>query len=161
MARLNAERTRHHEQPVPFFCPLDLISKQRDEISPVANLVMEPGVSNSQITRFIDWLEHTDILDNLKAYQIELDPTGVMKTNSGDEKLLAAMTLRDCTVYVKCTSRDPGEWEARLGDLDLKSKAKIPYWQDVENSLIEEGWYEGIETVGNRQALICRLSRGT
>lgn len=35
--------------------------------------------------------------------------------------------------------------EIRLGDLDLKTGAggKAQYWLDIENRLINEGWYSG------------------
>ena len=31
--------------------------------------------------------------------------------------------------------------EARLGDLDVKSEAKLESWTALEKSLIDEGWY--------------------
>ena len=90
---------------------------------------------------------------------MDLDQTGVLEGDPNDEKLLAAMTLRDCTVFVKVTDADPREWEARIGDLDLKSRDKIGYWRGVERDLIEEGWYKGSERDEDRQPIVCRLSR--
>jgi inositol-pentakisphosphate 2-kinase len=159
MARINAQRARNREQPMASFCPLDLTSKQPEKVYHVASLIMQPGARDSQINRFTQWLEQTDILDNLKARQIDLDSVGVMNGDVNDERLLAAMTLRDCTVFVKSTSADPGEWEARIGDLDLKSKDKIGYWRAIEKQLIDEGWYQGSETRESRQPLLCRLNR--
>ncbi|KAG0650402.1 hypothetical protein D0Z07_3478 [Hyphodiscus hymeniophilus] len=159
MARINAERARKKEPPMTFYCPLDLTSRKDEGMNHVASLIVQSGVSNCQIKRFAQWLENTDILDNLKARQIELDQIGVLRGDVNDERLLAAMTLRDCTVFVKCTSADNREWEARIGDLDLKSKDKINYWRGIEWSLIEEGWYEGLEDYNDRQPLVCRLSR--
>jgi inositol-pentakisphosphate 2-kinase len=38
--------------------------------------------------------------------------------------------------------------EVRLADLDLKTAAggKARYWLDIENQLIQEGWYAGMRS---------------
>ena len=48
--------------------------------------------------------------------------------------------------------------EARIGDLDLKSKDKRQYWVNTEKTLIDEGWYTGTEAQEYRQPLTCQLS---
>lgn len=158
MARINAERARKGEEPLPFFCPLDLTSKNRQDILHVADLMMQPGASKRKVLRFAEWLAHTDIIENIKNAQMELDQVGVMEGDINDEKLLCAMTLRDCSVFVKTSPADPSEWEAKVGDLDLKSKDKLEYWRSVERPLIEEGWYEGTEE--DSQPTTCNLSPG-
>ena len=78
-----------------------------------------------------------------------------------DEDFLLAMTLRDCTVFVRFPSEGRSEEvEARLGDLDLKSREKKEYWRRSELELIEDGWYGGKESEEIRQPLVCQLSRG-
>jgi inositol-pentakisphosphate 2-kinase len=89
---------------------------------------------------------------------MELDQVGVMVGSASDENLLAAMTLRDCTMYIKCTTADPKGWVAKIGDLDLKMGTKLAYWRTIEKSLIDEGWYEGTENGDKRQLLDCHLS---
>ena len=159
MARTNAERARNRKPPMASPCPLDLTSEKSEDIHHAARLLLQPGASDYQINRFAQWLGDTDLLDQLKARQVALDAVGVIDGDADDERLLAAMTLRDCTVFVKSTSANPREWEARIGDLDLKSRDKIDYWRGVERQLIDEGWYQGAENGENRQPLVCRLSR--
>lgn len=158
MARINAHRARESLEPNPFFCPLDLTSKNRQEILHVADLLMQPHVNEQDVLRMAEWLERTTILENLKKCQQELDKVGVMEGDVDDEKFLCAMTLRDCTVFVRTSRADAGEWDARIGDLDLKSKEKLEYWRGVERTLIEEGWYEGTEKDEDWQPRVCQLS---
>lgn len=91
-----------------------------------------------------------------------MDHKGVLDADVDDPNILVAMTLRDCTVFVRFPedpSRDEWDIEARLGDLDLKSKGKEQYWKSVETALIQEGWYEGKESREFAQPLTCHISR--
>ena len=122
--------------------------------------------------RFNAWLSSNTLLPGLREMQMTLDKIGVLKNDKNDEKFRAAMTLRDCTVFVRFRlgavdeltadfdrdgAVDHGT-EARLGDLDLKSPDKAQYWKDTENALIGEGWYTGTEKDESRQPLTCQLS---
>lgn len=163
MARINAEFARDelmaHMVPLQFFCPLDLTSKNPQDLMHVAYILLQPGASQTKVVRLATWLNVTDILDNIKTRQMELDQVGVMAGDANDEKLRCAMTLRDCTVFVKTTpTDDPATWEAKMGDLDLKSGAKMDYWRSVEKPLIEEGWYEGKEKDEDKQPNFCHLN---
>jgi inositol-pentakisphosphate 2-kinase len=122
--------------------------------------------------RFDAWLSKNTLLPRLRQMQMSLDPVGVLRNDKSNEKFRAAMTLRDCTVFVRfCSTSNSGSSaefvpdragdrrvEARLGDLDLKSPSKAQYWKDTENSLIDEGWYTGTEKKEDRQPLTCQLS---
>ena len=111
------------------------------------------------IERFAKWLETDQLLRQLRSYQVKLDQKGVLAGDVDDEDFLTAMTLRDCTLFVKFQPAESGgKVEARLGDLDLKSRVKKEYWQRSELELIEEGWYEGKESTDDRQPLVCQLS---
>jgi inositol-pentakisphosphate 2-kinase len=158
MARYNAQRAREGEGPLPFFCPLDLTSKNRHEILHVADILMQPGASGKKVLRFAEWLERTPILETIKKWQEAFDKVGVMEGDVKDERFLCAMTLRDCTVFVRTSPVDVSEWDSRIGDLDLKSKDKAEYWRSVERPLIEEGWYEGTEKDEDWQPIACQLS---
>jgi len=68
-----------------------------------------------------------------------------------------AMTLRDCTLFMKIPRDGEGEIGMRLGDLDLKSASKIPYWKSLERQLIDEGWYAGTEKVATSDTTKCML----
>lgn len=74
-------------------------------------------------------------------------------------ELCVAMTLRDCSLYIRMDR----EWrvvEARLGDLDYKSKGKYESWRKKERELSEEGWYCGEEREELKQEVDeCLLAR--
>lgn len=87
-----------------------------------------------------------------------LDLKGVLEADMEDKDFLTAMTLRDCTVFMRFSSeKEDATIEARIGDLDLKSSKKEHYWKNIERQLIEEGWYEGIEDTEDEQPLTCAL----
>lgn len=72
------------------------------------------------------------------------------------------MTLRDVTVYLRFSDadkRNPSAWEARLGDLDIKSADKGPAWKEKERELIEGGWYEATEGGVTGREVSCYLER--
>jgi inositol-pentakisphosphate 2-kinase len=118
------------------------------------------------------------MLNLIRELQKELDPHGILKiaplplTNySRDDseisqhvvqeailerhaplqRLSHAMTLRDCTVFIRIIRTDTGSCtiEAKLGDLDPKppEEEKVTKWAKDERSLVVDGHYEGIETV--------------
>lgn len=99
MARNNAESARKGEEPIRFFCPLYFSARNNGILCQrYAGLIMAPGTNKDKIDRFAKWLLTTDLLHNLHDRQVELDKVGVLEGDVNDEKLLAAMTLRDCTV---------------------------------------------------------------
>ncbi|KAF2004088.1 hypothetical protein P154DRAFT_560898 [Amniculicola lignicola CBS 123094] len=82
--------------------------------------------------------------------------------------LRLAMTLRDCSMFVRLTYT-PGAFppttskaetetetdssitvEAKLADLDFKSADKFEDWAEKERGLVEGGWYEGEEDDGGK-----------
>jgi inositol-pentakisphosphate 2-kinase len=73
------------------------------------------------------------------------DPIGVLTYDPSNELLLVAMTLRDCTLFLRLPEdeADDAQIEARLGDLDVKSPDKAPYWKQTEQELIDGGFYQG------------------
>ncbi|KAF2086335.1 hypothetical protein K490DRAFT_66887 [Saccharata proteae CBS 121410] len=84
------------------------------------------------------------LLTTLHNLQKRFDPGGILEmteTTPSDEFLLA-MTLRDCSLYVKVYQKDI---EARLGDLDPKvaKGGKLQQWQGIERRLLDESWYLG------------------
>ena len=157
---MNAERKRKGETIQKAFCPLDLVSKDPKDLLRVATILLHPEPSQANINRFARWLQTNQLLDRLRDEQYTLDRVGVMEADHTDEKFRAAMTLRDCTVFVRfpANAEADDQIEARLGDLDLKSPDKAQYWKDTERALVEEGWYTGTEKLEDRQTLTCRLS---
>ena len=88
------------------------------------------------------------LLGRLKALQAIHCHVGLQDFDAGaDDDISLAMTLRDCSVFVKIEAS--GEkveiLDVKLADLDLKStdRDKREKWINMERRLVEEGWYEG------------------
>jgi inositol-pentakisphosphate 2-kinase len=99
------------------------------------------------------------LLHQLRASQVDLDVHGVLKTTPDTIfQLCKAMTLRDCTFFLR---RSGDTVEARLGDLDLKQPERFTRWKTVEMKLIDGGWYTNTEHADHwKPEKICVLSRG-
>lgn len=137
-------------------CPLDLVSERKEDRQRAAR----KATRETQLADF--FADGAQLLfATLRDQQKFLDPRGVLGV-SGEEEvfdLCRAMTLRDCTLFVRA-----GEdgIEARLGDLDFKQPEKLGRWKEVERQLIDEGWYINGEAKSLRcEETICRLSRNT
>ena len=126
----------------------------------LAQILFPPEKRDEMFPRFKSWLSSNTLLPRLRQVQKELDPIGVLKNDKNNDMFRAAMTLRDCSVFVRfpANAGDDHLIEARIGDLDLKSPNKAQYWKDTENALINEGWYTGTENAEDRQPLTCQLS---
>ena len=144
----------------PSFCPLDLLEKDGINIAVCRIMGLDPRrrkeysePEKEMLGRIRDFLLKDPLLRRLRQLQINKDPNGVLKANVISPDFLAAMTLRDCTLYLKVgqTSID-----ARLGDLDLKTgEGKAEYWRSLERQLIEGRWYTAIENGGEN---LCQLA---
>lgn len=160
------------------WCPLDLLSRDEEVLRKVAGAILGPSVLERTKSQFVSWIRTTSLLTKLKDVQLLMDPNGVLAAKPGDEnaneKLRVAMTVRDCSVFVRLPDSSPvtgsgsaertrkgegeGEVEARMGDLDVKSPDKLAYWQETERVLIEEGWYAGTEKGGGGEN-VCSFGR--
>ncbi len=160
VARTNAERARNGEPLQKSFCPLDLITCTNEDSHRAAEALTWSGIHHETFFRLHEWIKDDSLLRHLRDLQELLDPIGVLENDKNDENFRAAMTLRDCTVFVRIA--DPDNYtdviEARIGDLDLKSPDKAEYWKETENALIDEGWYTGTEPVQYQQPMTCQLS---
>ncbi|KAF4618386.1 hypothetical protein G7Y89_g14918 [Cudoniella acicularis] len=157
-ARMKAIFAREypHLAPNKYFCPLDLVSEDRRAIALVASQ-MDSVPSKALILR--RWLESNTLLKRLRDAQRKLDPKGIFLSDPTTEDFCVAMTLRDCTVFLRLSGKGKeGHIEARLGDLDVKCPDKAEYWKATEQQLIDEGWYTGTEKAEDRQPLLCSLS---
>ncbi len=149
--------------PKPGLCPLNLMDK--DKITTAVCHILVPDLRQLQdyshtemdmLGRIRDFLLTDPLLRRLRQLQMSKDPNGILKTNVISPDFLAAMTLRDCTLYLKVGQTCI---DARLGDLDLKTgKGKAEYWRSLERQLINGGWYtatENGESVGEK---LCQLA---
>ncbi|KAI9828267.1 MAG: Inositol-pentakisphosphate 2-kinase [Phylliscum demangeonii] len=132
------------------------------------------------------YLHHHPLLQRLRQLQQTLDPLGILRlvdschlhsdsdsdshshsqlgppspAPSLPDAFLLAMTLRDCTFFIRARVQTGATgvtvaWEARLGDLDLKSPhaGKGAYWRALEDGLLRGGWYlDGGDGDGGRRA---------
>lgn len=147
----------------PDLCPLDLVDKDRIMTAVCRIMGLDPrrlqDYSSSEMEllgRVRDFLLKDPLLYRLRQLQMDKDPNGVLIVNAISQELLTAMTLRDCTLYLKVGHESI---DARLGDLDLKTgKGKAEYWRGLERQLIDGGWYTALEkekTVGEN---LCQLA---
>ncbi|KAK6429218.1 Inositol-pentakisphosphate 2-kinase [Oleoguttula sp. CCFEE 5521] len=135
-------------------CPLRLVSNVEHHGTEVAtSLTDDKTIANFLIG------DGRQLLVTLRSHQEMLDPLGALAVDDEDaiRNVCRAMTLRDCTLFIKSSS---GQIEARLGDLDLKLAEKLSYWKEVEGKLREEGWYKNGESEEVwAEETICVLSR--
>jgi len=135
-------------------CPLELVSERADDRRRAA-------VSMTTDRLIQDYLvdQGLPLLHTLREYQQLLDKKGTLSVSDADAifDLCKAMTLRDCTLFVK---RSGVNIEARLGDLDLKHPEKLSKWKTAEQDLIDGGWYTNTEAEGHWvRERICLLSQ--
>jgi inositol-pentakisphosphate 2-kinase len=91
-----------------------------------------------------------DLLQHLSKLQNTLDPRGVLcrpqeesKSILFDHNLRLAMTLRDCSLFIRVSYDASGVTDmiCKLGDLDFKSAEKLMDWKDKERQLLTKNSY--------------------
>lgn len=112
-AALVQQRTGVVESKIALFCPLDLVSRDRSRVESavrgILNLSKDPrGCTNELRSRLVDHLYQNRLLLRLKRLQEELDTVGIMRTAEISQPFLTAMTLRDCTMFLKVNSSARG-----------------------------------------------------
>ena len=145
------------------FCPLDLVNKDKITTAVCRIIGLDPrrlqdysGSQREMLGRIRDFLRKDPLLRRLRQLQMHKDPNGVLKAKAISPDFLAAMTLRDCTLYLKV---GPASIDARLGDLDLKTgKGKAEYWRESERLLIDGGWYTATEKGESAGENLCQLT---
>lgn len=174
---------------VPYICPLRFFRGDTAVITPFierkvrdacAGWENEPRESPTEqqvkaiVDSIVEWLvsgQGHALLATLRDIQLRHDEHGVTSpishTNPGPDLLPIAMTLRDCSLFIRAvynphpskpnpsnptpsataspqnssTSSPHPLIEAKLGDLDFKSAAKRKDWEAKEQSLRDGGWY--------------------
>jgi inositol-pentakisphosphate 2-kinase len=142
---------------VPF-CPLDLLYCREDDgaMDRVLCELQHHALSSPQRARLVDWLKTNKLLLKLRNEQCKLDPKEPLTTDMTSPRFAKAMTLRDCTLFLRIPL-DPSEpMDAKLGDLDRKDpKQKEDHWRNTEQELRAFGCYMGTEQP--RQRTDCSL----
>lgn len=92
------------------FCPLTLVEDNQEELA--ASLERLLGRSRGAPLNILDFVRQlrpyfqmTSLLKLLQDLQIRKDPKGILKTDPSDLDFVTAMTLRDCTLFLKVSIR--------------------------------------------------------
>jgi hypothetical protein len=104
-----------------------------------------------------------NILQHLALLQKQFDPNGVSSVVDGCHvvnnwiqplpammpqlaNLSTAMTMRDCTLFIRISKDSQKRWtvDAKLADLDPKGE-RLQKWYSDEMALNHSGWYTGEE----------------
>lgn len=88
------------------FCPLSLVSGNEMEIAAAATIILDLSKqvwANEEIVwqGLKEFLLTSPLLHQLKKLQIEMDPNGALRADLSSSDFLTAMTIRDCTLFLK------------------------------------------------------------
>ncbi|KAF2646487.1 hypothetical protein P280DRAFT_475368 [Massarina eburnea CBS 473.64] len=169
---LQARRaSKGKRQPLSYICPFKLVTGNAEAISdflrprilahfkvnsanPVVNIDVDIEDILARATDYLARGPGHGLLKHMQKLQDESDPGGVcsvpkrLRENSYHCRgVRAAMTLRDCSMFIKVPYRKAdGCVESKLADLDFKSMEKVPDWVSKEEALWNGGWYTNIDT---------------
>lgn len=146
------------------WCPLALVGTSKQVGCAIDALTLEKAADvrceafKDRLKQFFVAGKGRRLLLKVEHLQRSGDPFGILdesRTDPSSKEFLSAMTLRDCTLFVRVSDRSI---EAKLGDLDSKTPdaGKLNYWRSLERTLIQEGWYTGEEI--QKQSNDCLLS---
>ena len=98
-------------QPKAAFCPLALVSNEKKKLESLVTELLRcsnfsENASNDLTSRLVKALWRSPILHKLRDLQVKLNPKGVLRPDPRERDLLTAMTLRDCTLYLKVSQGD-------------------------------------------------------
>ncbi|KAH6653876.1 inositol-pentakisphosphate 2-kinase-domain-containing protein [Truncatella angustata] len=138
-------------------CPIGLVDPDPAHVLYTVEL-LAPDWSPSEQHRLRDAFSGSGIFQKLRDLQVRGDPGDTMFTNPQSEGFGLAMTLRDCTCFVRMSRTGEGEVEIKLADVDRKNwESKAEYWQHSHTNLVDNGYYHGTESP--RMATKCVLER--
>lgn len=88
------------------YCPLRLVSGDRSQVQvAVEQILTSPKLSALRDDRLkdliVDWILNASLLQRLKQLQVELDPVGTLEADLATQDFRTAMTLRDCTLFLR------------------------------------------------------------
>jgi inositol-pentakisphosphate 2-kinase len=154
-----------------YICPLRLLDGNRNLVHPwilarvteqVVEHIKTPNAQDkaqisqiaSHVTAYLTDGDGKALLQHLSYLQKNLDPQGVLCRSRVkpkdveaifDHNLRLAMTLRDCSLYIRVgytpSGVDTSTIDCKLGDLDFKSADKMDDWADKETWLLKAAAY--------------------
>lgn len=111
MKRASKAEVSEKEISKAAFCPLNLVSIDKNKLAifvdhilgldPQRNRTIDSPEVLKEHDLLLRFLYKNPLLDRLRTLQLDLDPNGVFKADLLSHSFLAAMTLRDCTLYLK------------------------------------------------------------
>ncbi|KAI8931346.1 hypothetical protein NX059_011685 [Plenodomus lindquistii] len=158
--RTCAMQTVSPKDRATYICPLRLLHGSMTDIRPwllahVTRLFPKTPqyvflITQHLLTYLTGGLGRT-LLQHLAFLQRRLDPRGVLRQdcvnthNEANFNLRAAMTLRDCSLFIRVEydygTGVPSRITSKLGDLDFKAAEKTSDWADKELKLQMSGAY--------------------
>ncbi|KAK7951696.1 uncharacterized protein PG986_007424 [Apiospora aurea] len=128
-------------------CPLGLLHDDPDVVLRAIARFAPSSWTPADHERLRRALATTGLLTKLRDVQTAGDPGNTMFDNPEDPGFGLAMTLRDCTCFVRMPKDDSDdEVEIKLADVDEKNwVSKKEYWQKSHNNLVDSGFYHGTE----------------
>lgn len=142
----NGEKQAEGKKTTPPVCPLGLVDSDPAVVLETIQL-LAPDWTPEEQDRLQRAFSSSGIFHKLRDLQVQGDPGDTMFTNPQDEDFGLAMTLRDCTCFVRMPKATDGDVEIKLADVDRKNwESKAEYWQHSHTNLVENGYYHGTET---------------
>ncbi|KAK5627720.1 hypothetical protein RRF57_003435 [Xylaria bambusicola] len=140
-------------------CPLGLVHEDSDVVMDTIRR-LAPAWSARDQKRLTDAFDRSGILRKLRELQTKGDPGRALLDNPSDPDFGLAMTLRDCSCYVRMPDDVGRDVEIKLADVDKKNwEEKQTYWQESHWNLVNNGWYLGEEKVDAPISTQCVLGR--
>ncbi|KAK8089332.1 hypothetical protein PG997_004293 [Apiospora hydei] len=128
-------------------CPLGLLHDDPDVVLRAIARFAPSSWTPADHERLRRALATSGLLTKLRDVQTAGDPGNTMFDNPEDPGFGLAMTLRDCTCFVRMPQDDSNdEVEIKLADVDEKNwVSKKEYWQKSHSNLVDSGFYHGTE----------------
>ncbi|KAI1117136.1 inositol-pentakisphosphate 2-kinase-domain-containing protein [Nemania sp. NC0429] len=135
-----------HSVSVPI-CPLGLV---HENVAVVMETIrrLAPEWTERDQKRLLSAFQKSGILRRLRELQTKGDPGQALLDDPSDPHFGLAMTLRDCSCYVRVPADVTQDLEIKLADVDKKNwEEKRTYWQETHWNLVNNGWYTCEEQV--------------
>ncbi|GAW11142.1 hypothetical protein ANO14919_004840 [Xylariales sp. No.14919] len=158
--RNNQKHAKGEAVTMPL-CPLGLVHENPAVVVGTVKR-LAPEWTELDQKRLSDAFERSGILKKLRELQTKGDPDRALLDNPSDPGFGLAMTLRDCSCYVRMPTDVNIGVEIKLADVDKKNwEEKQTYWQESHWNLVNNGWYTCQEQVDTPVSTECVLSRSS